>query len=162
MSCKPFKTTEANAKSFLRTKGAIDKFLNIIDLNKFRQYHGELINQAKKYIPNFSDKLFYEQNGGKKAIPNTQAFKSIDNAKGFYYSLKPDSQVNYILKSANALQSDKVRNPKNNLQGFYNDLQKQGVPNQQIEIIKSLNPENKTKEELLTELLANYSYTIET
>lgn len=81
MSCKPFKTTEANAKSFLRTKGAIDKFLNIIDLNKFRQFHGELINQAKKYIPNFSDKLFYEQNGGKKAIPNTQAFKSIDNAK---------------------------------------------------------------------------------
>lgn len=161
MSCKPFKTTEANAKSFLRTKGAIDNFLNILDISKFRQFHGELINQAKKYIPNFSDKLFYEQNGGKKAIPNTQAFKDIDNAKGFYYSLKPDSQVNYILKSANALQSDKVRNPKNNLQGFYNDLQKQGVPNQQIEIIKSLNPENKTKEELLTELLANYSYTVE-
>ena len=110
MSCKPFKTTEANAKSFLRTKGAIDNFLNILDLNKFRQFHGELINQAKKYIPNFSDKLFYEQNGGKKAIPNTQAFKDIDKAKksfnnSQYQKLTQEEQNNLPESNTEVLKS---------------------------------------------------------
>ena len=33
MSCKPYRTSEANAKSYLKTKGAIDAFLNILNIN---------------------------------------------------------------------------------------------------------------------------------
>ena len=99
MSCKPFKTTEANAKSFLRTKGAIDKFLNIIDLNKFRQYHAELKQQVKKYIPDFQDNLFFELDGGKKASPNKNIFQQIDNSKGIYYSkITPQQKQQAISK----------------------------------------------------------------
>jgi hypothetical protein len=124
MSCKPFKTSEANAKSFLRTKGAIDNFLNILDLNTFRKLHGELKNQAKKYIPNFSEKLFFEEQGGKKAIPNSQAFKEIDKAKGIFYSLKPKTEVEKILtegdvqvkqlitKPIEEVKLDKVKKPE--------------------------------------------------
>jgi len=71
------------------------------------------------------------------------------------------AEINYQLRAALALESPKVRQPKSNPQGFYNDLQKQGLPKDQIDIIKSLSPETKTKEELLTDLLANYSFTVE-
>ena len=50
MACKPFKTSEANAKSFLKTNGAIDKFLNIKNLSKFRDLHTQLRKQLKIII----------------------------------------------------------------------------------------------------------------
>lgn len=159
----------ATTKNFLVANRVIDSFNSILDLNNFRLAVTELTENARKlgYFPN---RIIREEQNGKKAVFDVPSFKKIDGIKAQQEKIDnrqptlfqlPENQVNYLLKSANALQSDKVRNPKNNLQGFYNDLQKQGVPNQQIEIIKSLNPEGKTKEELLTELLANYSYTVE-
>lgn len=156
-------------RNFLIANQVIDRFNSIINLNNFRLAVTELTENARKlgYFPN---RIIREEQNGRKAVFDIPSFKKIDGIKAQQEKIAnrqptlfqlPENQVNYVLKSANALQSDKVRNPKNNLQGFYNDLQKQGVTNQQIEIIKSLNPEGKTKEELLTELLANYSYTVE-
>jgi|694.fasta_scaffold06053_10 hypothetical protein len=88
MSCKPFKTSEANAKSFLRTKGVIDEFLNVKDLKQFRKLHTELKGQAKsKYFandPQWNEKLFFED--GNKIVPNKLVFKQIDNINGVKYS----------------------------------------------------------------------------
>ena len=156
-------------RNFLIANKVINSFNAILDLNNFRLAVSELTENARKlgYFPN---RIIKEEQNGRKAVFDIPSFKKIDGIKAQQEKIAnrqptlfqlPENQVNYVLKSANALQSDKVRNPKNNLQGFYNDLQKQGVPNQQIDLIKSLNPEGKTKEELLTELLANYSYTVE-
>ena len=82
MSCKPFKTSEANAKSYLKTKGVIDDFLNVKDLGKFRTEHSKLRQQAKeKYFSNvegWDEKLFLENKEGTKVYPNTKVFKEID------------------------------------------------------------------------------------
>ena len=43
-----FRTTEARAKSILRTQGAIDKFLNILNLNLFRLRNKEWSNSARE------------------------------------------------------------------------------------------------------------------
>ncbi len=72
------------------------------------------------------------------------------------------NKVNYKLKAIKALESDKVRQPKaSTIQGFYNDLIKQGITNQQLDIIKDIYKDNMTKEELISSLLAEMSYTIE-
>ena len=85
MSCndkKKFRTSEASTKASLRTKGAIDAFLNILDYNKFNSLNNEWTNIAKERF-NINGKLFSQENN--KAIPNKQAFKQIDNAKGIFY-----------------------------------------------------------------------------
>jgi hypothetical protein len=85
MSCndkKKFRTSEASTKASLRTKGAIDAFLNILDYNKFNNLNNEWTNIAKERF-GISGRLFSEENN--KAIPNKQAFKQIDNAKGIFY-----------------------------------------------------------------------------
>jgi hypothetical protein len=78
--------------------------------------------------------------------------------------------VNYILKATQILQSEKAlewfrKSDKNQWRGdlFWNklstDLQ---IPKEQVELLKSLNTNNPyNREELLTALLANYSYTVE-
>lgn len=86
-SCE-FKTTEASTKSWLRTRNIIDKYLNILDLNKFRTTVTDLSAQANARF-GVKERLFSETPDGKKAIPNKNAFKSIDNAKGIYYQ-KPE------------------------------------------------------------------------
>lgn len=79
--------------------------------------------------------------------------------------IPPDEQIVYQLRVVNALQSDKVRQPKlNSLQGFYNDLQKQGIPSQQIDLVKDIlsdTKENVTKEDIVKELLVRYSFSVE-
>ena len=80
-----FVTSEANVKALLRQKGIIDKYLNIIDLGKFRSEHLKLRNQIKEYFPNFNDKLFIESDNGKKAYPNKEAFKKLDKLQGINY-----------------------------------------------------------------------------
>ena len=85
MSCndkKKFKTSEASTKASLRTRGAIDAFLNILDYNKFNNLNNEWTKIAKERF-GISGRLFSEENN--KAIPNKQAFKQIDNAKGIFY-----------------------------------------------------------------------------
>jgi hypothetical protein len=81
---KKFKTSEASTKAWLRTNGIIDKFLKIIDYNKFVKTNRELSNIAtEKY--GTKGRLFYEENGN--AVPNKTAFKQIDNANGVFYQL---------------------------------------------------------------------------
>ena len=74
-------------------------------------------------------------------------------------------EVRYQLRIINALQSDKVRQPKlDNLQGFYNDIKNQGIPSQQIDLVKDILSDTKegiTKEGIIRELLVKYSYTVE-
>ena len=74
MNCndkKKFRTSEASSKASLRTKGAIDKFLNILDTNLFRKYNKQWSQDARERF-NISGSLFYEENN--KAIPNKEAF----------------------------------------------------------------------------------------
>ena len=81
MNCndkKKFRTSEASSKASLRTKGAIDKFLNILDTNLFRKYNKQWSQDARERF-SISGSLFYEENN--KAIPNKEAFQKIDNAK---------------------------------------------------------------------------------
>jgi hypothetical protein len=85
MSCndkKKFRTSEASTKASLRSKGAIDAFLNILDYNKFNSLNNKWTQDAKQRF-GISGRLFSEENN--KAIPNKKAFKQIDNAKGIFY-----------------------------------------------------------------------------
>ena len=85
MNCKDkkkFKTAEASSKASLRTKGAIDTFLNILDVNKFNKLNKEWTADAVKRF-NIKGKLFYNDND--KAVANKVAFKQINNAKGINY-----------------------------------------------------------------------------
>jgi hypothetical protein len=55
----------------------IDKFNNILDLNKFREANTETSIQASKKIGR-DVRVYYEINNGKKAVPNNNVFKEID------------------------------------------------------------------------------------
>ena len=90
MSCKDkqkFKTTEASSKASLRTKGAIDKFLNILDVNMFNKLNKKWTTDAIERF-GIEGKLFYNDNG--KAVANKVAFKKIDSSKGITYPNKID------------------------------------------------------------------------
>ena len=85
MGCKDknkFVTAEASSKASLKSKGAIDEFLNIKDENLFRRLNREWSNNAKERF-GITEKLFLEENG--RVFPNKAAFKLIDNAKGIFY-----------------------------------------------------------------------------
>jgi len=108
MSCKPFKTSEANAKSYLKTKGVIDKYLNVKDLGKFRTLHSELRQQAKdKYFSNvegWNEKLFLENKQGTKVYPNTKVFKEIDKISTIRESIEEKETSKKIEKEAKLTQ----------------------------------------------------------
>lgn len=79
MSCKlPYKTAEANAKSYLRTKGVIDKYLNIIDYPNFVRENRRLTEAGIKNYAIEGD-WFYSEDNNTKAIPNKELFKQVDN-----------------------------------------------------------------------------------
>lgn len=93
MACndkKKFATAEASTKASLRTKGAIDKYLNILDYNLFNNLNNKWTDSAKKRF-NIKGKLFSEENN--KAIPNKEAFKTIDNSKGVFYQLNVTPEI---------------------------------------------------------------------
>ncbi len=101
MACKPYKTSEANAKSYLKTKGAIDAFLNILNLNTFRKENINLSQQARDKGVTFEGNIFLEDKG--KAIPRRDLFKKIDTANGVYYQTeetvsKKNAQLEQDLK----------------------------------------------------------------
>lgn len=119
MSCRPFKSSEANAKAFLKTKGAIDKYLNILDLPLFRQLNKKLKEQAKrKYFfnfPSFNEMLFFENNSGTKAIPNKSVFNEIDKMNGVYVK---DEDKNYAIKSMEESKVEKIKEAIKNERTF--------------------------------------------
>ena len=70
--------------------------------------------------------------------------------------------VNATLKIIDAL--SKIQRgifTQDKLQGWVNDLQKQGVSNQQIELFKDTVKPGMTKEDIAATIAANYSYTVE-
>lgn len=78
MSCnKPFKSAEANAKSYLRTKGIIDKYLNIIDYPAFIKENKAMTKHGIKEY-GIDGQWFFAENEGKKAIPNKELFEQVD------------------------------------------------------------------------------------
>ena len=91
---KKFLTAEASTKAAMRTERAIDEFLNIINVKKFRELNTQWSNNAKERF-NIEEPLFMEDTvGGKlKAVPNKRIFKAIDNAKGIYYQLDDSEEV---------------------------------------------------------------------
>ena len=102
MNCndkKKFKTAEASSKASLRTKGAIDKFLNILDVNMFNKLNKKWTTDAVERF-DITGKLFYNDND--KAVANKVAFKKIDNAKGINY------QKNQTVSNEGIIASEKT------------------------------------------------------
>ena len=83
-----FKTSEAAAKAGLRTKGAINEFLRILDLPLFRKLNSQYSNYANETY-GVKERLFSED--GDKAVPNRKAFKQIDAIKGIHYQINEDT-----------------------------------------------------------------------
>lgn len=81
-----FRTSEASTKAWFRTKGLIDKNLNIPNgvLAEFRKQNAKWSEySAKQY--GISGMLFTEDRNGTKALPNKEMFYKIDAAKGVFY-----------------------------------------------------------------------------
>jgi len=169
-----------NSKEFLKSIDAIDDSLYINNRELFQEAVDQLEDETKASY-NVTGKTWQiDPARPNYAIPNTAVLDQIDTKRkqlGIYDSqeagsigeetevLPPDEQVVYKMRVVNALQSNKVREPKlDNLQGFYNDLLKQGIPNQQIDLVKDVLSDVKgkvTKEDLIRELLVRYSYSVE-
>ena len=79
-------TTEATVKDLYRKKGLMDDKLNIAKYKfvEFNKFNAELSKQYNEEygIPGL---LFYDEQRGLKAVPNTEMFHRIDVAKGIYY-----------------------------------------------------------------------------
>ena len=86
-----FTTNEASAKAWFRTNKILDTKLNIIEgqLNAFRVQNTKFSKDAfNKYSNNGikpTDRMFLEEGGGKKAVPNIDMFRRIDAAQGKFY-----------------------------------------------------------------------------
>lgn len=117
---------------------------------KLAAYLGNLDTQAKseRVRESILDSNF---------LPNPLQQAALDFVS---YKNEPN-QVDYKLKVIAALESDKVRQPSKNLQGFYNDLKRQGVSDQQIDLVKNIYQEGISKESLIASLLADVSNTVE-
>lgn len=90
MSC--FKTSEAATKNKLFQEKLIDQYLNILDLGKFRARVTELSNYASsKY--GVTERLFYDEQNGTKAVPNKKAFQQIDRKKGIQADISEQGKV---------------------------------------------------------------------
>ena len=165
-----FKTSEASTKAWFRTNQAVDKFLNIPEgrLNQFRTYNTHFSNEAFKRFGHVgikpTDRLLYEENGGKRALPNTTIFHMIDAGKNVFYPenmyLKdavrqtPVSATDQFLRNLNELNltpevitylynengsTSKLEDYAFILRDLVNNLKSQGFTNQQIlEDIKCL------------------------
>ena len=90
-------------------------------------------------------------------LNSTETFPTAEEIKS------EQSEVAYVLKSVNILQSDKAKQVfekgnknKWSLDKILSELQ---IPKEQKQLILDLNKHNR--EDIITDLLANYSYTIE-
>jgi hypothetical protein len=73
-----------------------------------------------------------------------------------------EQKVDYNLKLVNALQKiQRNKFEQSKLQGWLNDLQKQGVSKYQLDLFKSEVKDGMTKDEIISNIIANYSYTVE-
>lgn len=168
MSCnKPYKTAEANAKSYLRTHGVIDKYLNILDYAKFVKFNRKLTESGIKNYGVDAQWFFAEQNGT-KAVPNTHKFKQVDLSNSYpdpniFEDTREDKRVDYTLTAVHRLSSPKAeaifqKGEKNNwsLEKILTELQ---IPKEQKAIILDKNLTNR--EDIITSLLADNSFVVE-
>ena len=81
-SCE-FNTSEQSTKAWFRTKGLIDTFNRILDLNEFRKQNAKWSNYARVKF-NITGPLFFEISG-KTVQPNTEAFNTIDGSKSMEF-----------------------------------------------------------------------------
>ena len=101
MSC--FKYSINGAKSDLIKRHLIDKFNNILpgQLGAFRARVTELSNYASsKY--GVTERLFYDEQNGTKAVPNLNAFKQIDRKKGIQADISEQGKVTNLNFKADA------------------------------------------------------------
>lgn len=91
-----------------------------------------------------------------------ERFKNADTRFSPSVIIEATNQINYTLKIIDALNKiprNKFESSK--LQGWLNDLQKQGVSNQQIEIFKEYAKDGMTKEEIIASISADLSFVVE-
>lgn len=176
MACTlPHKKAIDNSKEFLINQGAIDENLNILDLDLFYEVNNFLERDAAKHY-NTNGPLWEPNLLMNMAEPNSIVLNTIDEVrkrKGIYEDriasnqhkseiIPPSNMVDFSLKVVNALQSDKVRNPNKNIEGFYNDLKRQGISDQQLDIVKEIVGKGvSTKADIISEILSQYTYTVE-
>ena len=180
MQCQlPNKKAIDNTRNFLTELGAIDSNHKIQDVPLFLDVVTQLSQESNRAYGVQGQLWEINPLNNRFAIPNEKLLDQIDQIRkdqGLYEEqvagsildqisiALPDNFTNYHLKVANALLSNKVREPKSDkLEGFYNDLQKQGISNQQIELVKNILSENPnlSKEDIIRELLLKYTYTVE-
>lgn len=114
------------------------------------------------------------ENKGEKSyvVFNMNDIKSVHNNGEYslknndiYYNLS-ENQVDYKLKLINALEkTPRKKYPSDSIQGFFNDLIKQGTPKIQLDILKNYITRNNIQEistdDLITGLLAESSFSVE-
>lgn len=161
MSCtdsKKFLTSEASTKSWFRTNKIIDKYLNILDLSKFRKETKRLSLIAREKY-NLEGWLFNETPDGKKAIPNSHLFHLIDKAKGIRYDANSylfnnDKNIKNLVdnKKSNIFES-KIDLSKNNNAITDNDFE-----TNYKKVSSALfngEPKNTTAQEVLTNIASS-------
>jgi len=178
---------KVNSIRFLQNNGAIDDIRTITNLNRFEELNDKLTRVAiEKYGLNTGGQQLFAVNTSeltdrkgsrywrdnkidiKRAIPNDRLFDELQALKNIkdnrpeapMFMKTPD--VDFSLKIVGAL--DKINRNKfesSKLQGWLNDLQKQGVSAQQLELFKEVAKPGMTKEEIAAAITATYSYTVE-
>lgn len=181
MQCQlPNKKAIDNTRNFLTELGAIDSNYKIQDVPLFLDVVDQLSQDANRAYGVQGQLWEVNPLNNRFATPNETLLNQIDQIRkdqGLYEEqvagsildkvsiALPDNFTNYHLRVTSALLSDKIRQPElNNLQGFYNDLIKQGIPSQQIDLVKDIlsDVEGKvTKEDIIRELLLKYTYGVE-
>ena len=175
---------QLNSIKYLEDEGATNDVRRIIDEELFNTLNEKLTVLAeKKYgLKTDGTKLFslntsehidprtstYRRDSKyrvMRAEPNTKLFERLQDL----YNSRPDQpmfmkvpKVDFSLKLITAL--DKISRNKfetSKLQGWLNDLQKQGVPAQQLDLFKEVAKPGMTKDEIAAAIAATYSYTIE-
>ena len=185
MSCN----SKINSLEYLIKNGATDDIRKILDLSLFNELNDTLTEYAKtKYNLETGDEKLFSTGEQKsiylkdtpyyrdstynvyRAIPNEALFTQLDILVSEYEN-RPDTDqpmfmktpsVNYSLKIVETLgKINRGTFEMSKLQGWLNDLQKQGVSNQQLELFKEIAKPGMTKDEIAVAIAANYSYTVE-
>jgi hypothetical protein len=105
-----FKTSEARTKSWFRTKGLIDKYLNILDLKEFIKQNTKWSNHAR-ITYDVKGKLFEIDKDGKRAYPNKDVFKQIDSAQIKKGEVKPSQRdIKYYMEDKQLMEQEEGSN----------------------------------------------------
>jgi len=185
MSCN----SKINSLDYLIKNGATDDIRKILDLSLFNELNDTLTEYAKtKYNLETGDEKLFSAGEQKsiylkdtpyyrdstynvyRAIPNEALFTQLDILVSEYEN-RPDTDqpmfmktpsVNYSLKIVETLgKINRGTFETSKLQGWLNDLQKQGVSNQQLELFKEVAKPGMTKDEIAVAIAAVYSYTVD-